>query len=406
MGEAAKSANGANGKLRSVSVLGSTGSIGCSTVDLLSRSPGRYRVEALTAHSNVTLLAEQARALSPAFVAVADASAYGALKDALGGQGIELAAGPQAIIEAAARSADWVMSAIVGAAGLAPTMAAVKQGRVVALANKEALVCAGDLVMAEVKRAGAILLPVDSEHSAIFQALDFDRMDAVEKITLTASGGPFRTFDRLRMAKVTPAEAVAHPNWDMGAKISVDSASMMNKGLELIEAYHLFGLDESRIDVVVHPQSVIHGMVSYKDGSVLAQMGAPDMRTPIAYALAWPERMAAPVDRLDLAKIGQLTFETPDLDRFPALTIAREALREGGSAPTVLNAANEVAVAAFLAGKIGFLDIADFVEKALDNISAPVRTLEEIAFVDQEARRFVQAQAGLETPPEARLGIA
>ncbi len=280
------------------------------------------------------------------------------------------------------------MAAIVGAAGLAPTLAAVRRGAIVALANKETLVCAGSLMTSEVVRHGATLLPVDSEHNAIFQVLDFERLDAVDRITLTASGGPFRTLSRAAMAEVTPEQAVAHPNWDMGAKISVDSATMMNKGLELIEAHHLFGLDEARIDILVHPQSVVHSMVAYSDGSVLAQMGQPDMRTPIAYTLAWPERMAAPVARLDLAEIGQLTFEAPDSVRFPALRLARQALRAGGSAPTILNAANEVAVAGFLDGRLGFLGIADVVERTLETIATvSLGGLDDVWKIDREARR-------------------
>lgn len=372
---------------RSVTILGCTGSIGCNTVDLIERHPGAYRVEALVAHRNVAELAAQARRLQPALAVVADDDCYADLKDALAGTGIETAAGPQAVIEAAARPADWVMSAIVGAAGLEPTLAAVRRGAVVALANKESLVCGGDLVMAEVARAGATLLPVDSEHSAIFQVFDFAQVDKVDKIILTASGGPFRSWDRAAMERVTPAQAVAHPNWSMGAKISVDSASMMNKGLELIEAHHLFGLDGDRIDILVHPQSVVHSLVSYVDGSVLAQLGTPDMRTPIAYALGWPKRMEAPSKRLDLAEVATLTFEAPDPERFPALQLVREALRRGGAVPTLLNAANEVAVAAFLAGEIGFLQIAQVVEETMETSSAaPLATLEDVLAADAEAR--------------------
>jgi 1-deoxy-D-xylulose-5-phosphate reductoisomerase len=279
------------------------------------------------------------------------------------------------------------MAAIVGSAGLAPTLAAIRRGAVIALANKETLVCAGPLITAEVTRGRATLLPVDSEHNAIFQVLDFDRPEAVDRIILTASGGPFRTAPRATMATVTPEQAVAHPNWSMGAKISVDSATMMNKGLEVIEAHHLFGLAAERIEVLVHPQSVVHSMVAYVDGSVLAQMGEPDMRTPIAYTLAWPERMTTPVKRLDLAAIGQLTFEKPDVDRFPALRVAREALQAGGCAPTILNAANEVAVRAFLDGQIGFLDIVAVVEETLVRLpSAPVLSLEDVWGVDEAAR--------------------
>ena len=295
---------------RSVTVLGSTGSVGCNTIDLIEREPERFPVEALVANRNVEKLAEQARRLRPKLAAVADEAAYGALKEALFGSGVEVAAGAQAVIEAATRPADWVMAAIVGAAGLQPTLAAIRRGATIGLANKETLVCAGHLVMNEVKAAGATIVPVDSEHSAIFQVFDFDQKDKIEKIILTASGGPFRTTSLEAMAKMTPEQAVAHPNWDMGAKISVDSATMMNKGLELIEAYHLFGMPEEKIEILVHPQSVVHSLVAYVDGSVLAQLGTPDMRTPIAYALAWPGRMATPGRRLDLAAIGSLTFDS------------------------------------------------------------------------------------------------
>jgi len=372
---------------RRVTVLGSTGSVGCNTLDLINRNLGLFEVEALTANGQVERLAEQAKQVNARLAVVADESRYRDLKEALSGSGIEAAAGQAAVTEAAARPSDWVMAAIVGAAGLAPTMAAVRRGAIVALANKETLVCAGPLMTTEVVRSQATLLPVDSEHNAIFQVLDAERPAAVDRIVLTASGGPFRTLSRAEMADVTPAQAVAHPNWDMGAKISVDSATMMNKGLEIIEAQHLFDLGPERIDVLVHPQSVIHSMVSYVDGSVLAQLGQPDMRTPIAYTLAWPERMIAPVDRLDLAAVGQLTFEEPDPVRFPALRLAREALQAGGSAPTILNAANEVAVRAFLEGRIGFLDIAKVVEDTLLSLPAsPLQSLEDVWSVDREAR--------------------
>jgi len=373
---------------RRVTILGSTGSVGRNTLDLIERQPEAFAVEALTANDSVGRLAEQARRVGAKLAVVADSSRYQDLKEALAGSGVEVAAGARAVAEAAGRPAEWVMAAIVGAAGLAPTLAAVRRGAIVALANKETLVCAGSLMTSEVVRHGATLLPVDSEHNAIFQVLDFDRLDAVDRITLTASGGPFRTLSRAAMAEVTPEQAVAHPNWDMGAKISVDSATMMNKGLELIEAYHLFGLDEARIDILVHPQSVVHSMVAYSDGSVLAQMGQPDMRTPIAYTLAWPERMAAPVARLDLVEIGQLTFEAPDSVRFPALRLARQALRVGGSAPTILNAANEVAVAGFLDGRLDFLGIADVVERTLERIAAvSLGGLDDVWEIDREARR-------------------
>ncbi|HEY8014843.1 MAG TPA: 1-deoxy-D-xylulose-5-phosphate reductoisomerase [Dongiaceae bacterium] len=372
---------------RRVTVLGSTGSVGANTLDLLERNRGRYVVEALTANSNVALLAEQARRLKPRLAVVADERHYAALKAALAGTGIEAAAGAAAVVEAATRPADWVMAAIVGAAGLRPTLAAVRRGAVVALANKECLVSAGRLMMQEVSAAGAVLLPVDSEHSAIFQCFDFERREGVEKIFLTASGGPFRTLSAAEMEVATPAQAVRHPNWSMGAKISVDSATMMNKGLELIEAHHLFDLPPERIEILVHPQSVVHSLVSYVDGSVLAHLGTPDMRTPIAYALGWPRRMDAPSARLDLAEIGQLSFEAPDFERFPALRLAKAALVDGGLAPTVLNAANEVAVQAFLDGAIGFMAIARIVERVLTQ--APIGrgdSLEDIAEADRAAR--------------------
>ena len=372
---------------RRITVLGSTGSVGCSTIDLIRRDPGAFEIEALTAYSNVKLLAEQARELGARCAVVGDAGKYFELKEALSGSGIEAAAGTSAVAEAGGRPAEWVMAAIVGAAGLEATLAAVRRGAVVALANKETLVCAGSLILAEIARNGATLLPVDSEHSAIYQVFDFKHAEGVEKIILTASGGPFRTLPREAMAAVTPAQAVAHPNWDMGAKISVDSATMMNKGLELIEAHHLFGLPESQIEIVVHPQSVVHSLVAYTDGSVLAQLGSPDMRTPIAYALAWPKRMPTPAKRLDLAAIASLTFEAPDPVRFPALQLAREALKAGGSAPAVLNAANEVAVHAFLKNQIGFLDIAATVERTLEAMPAEtLSSLDHLREVDTAAR--------------------
>jgi 1-deoxy-D-xylulose-5-phosphate reductoisomerase len=380
---------GGRGEPKRVTILGSTGSVGSNTIDLIERNRDAYAVEALTANGNVALLAEQAKRLRARFAVVADESRYRALKEALGGTGIETAAGPDAIVEAAARPAEWVMAAIVGAAGLAPTLTAVRRGVVVALANKEVLVCAGQIVMAEIRRSGAVLLPVDSEHSAIYQVFDFDQREQVERVILTASGGPFRTRSREEMARVTPAQAVAHPNWSMGAKISVDSATMMNKGLELIEAHHLFDISEDRLDILVHPQSIVHSMVAYIDGSVLAQLGTPDMRTPIAYALGWPRRIDAPSARLDLGKIAQLTFEAPDFIRFPGPMLARRSLQTGGAAPTILNAANEVAVEAFLNGQIGFLDIARIVERTLERAPVqPFATLEDVHEADSTARRI------------------
>lgn len=374
-------------RCRSVTILGSTGSVGCNTVDLLARQPEKFSVEALTANRNVALLAEQARTLRPRMVAIADSSLYADLKDALAGLSIEVAAGPAAIIEAASRPAEWVMASIVGAAGLEPTMAAVRRGAIIGLANKECLVCAGELMMADIKTYGAKLVPVDSEHSAIYQVFDFENADKVETIILTASGGPFRRLEAEEMAKVTPAQAVAHPNWDMGAKISVDSATMMNKGLELIEAFHLFPVEIEQIEIVVHPQSVIHSLVAYVDGSVLAQLGQPDMRTPIAYALAWPDRMQAPARRLRLSDVGNLTFEAPDERKFPALRLAREALRLGGAAPIVLNAANEIAVESFLSEQIGFLDISRIVEQTMEKADAVrLNSLADVIAIDEEAR--------------------
>ncbi len=376
---------------RGVTVLGSTGSIGCNTVDILARHPGAFQAEVLTAHRNAPLLAEQAKKLGAKRAVIGDESKYDELKSALAGSSVEAAAGAGAIAEAGDHPAEIVVAGIVGAAGLKPVLNAVRRGATVAFANKECLVSAGDLMVREVQEAGATLLPVDSEHSAIFQVFDFDQPEKVRRIVLTASGGPFRTRARDELAAVTPAEAVAHPNWDMGAKISVDSATMMNKGLELIEAFHLFPVPEERIEILVHPQSVIHSMVDYVDGSVLAQLGTPDMRTPIAYALAWPKRVETPAQRLALEEIGTLTFEAPDPVRFPALRLAREALREGGSAPTLLNAANEVAVAWFLERGLGFLKITDVVEKVLETVAArPLNSLDDVFAADAEGRRAAE----------------
>ncbi len=375
------------GEPLTVTVLGSTGSIGMNTLDLLMRDPASYRVEALVAGRNVERLIEQAKTLKPKLAVMADPEFYGALKEGLAGTGIEVAAGDEAVTEAGSRPAKWVMAAIVGAAGLKPTLKAIERGAVIGLANKETLVSAGDVVTRAVKASGATILPVDSEHSAIFQVLDFSQLDKVEKIILTASGGPFRTMSGNELAHVTPKQAMAHPNWSMGAKISVDSATMMNKGLELIEAHHLFDMPEEKIDILVHPQSVIHSLVAYVDGSVLAQLGTPDMRTPIAYALGWPKRIPAPVPRLDLAAIARLSFEQPDNERFPALDLARVALRRGGSMPTILNAANEVAVGLFLDHKIGYLDIARLVAATMEAMTAsPLACLDDVLAVDGEAR--------------------
>ncbi len=373
--------------IRRVTVLGATGSVGASTLDLVGRDPERFPVEALTAGSNVDRLIELARLHRPRYVAIADESRYAALKDGLAGTGIAAGAGEGAVMEAADRPAGWVMAAIVGSVGLKPTFAAIRRGALVALAHKESLVCAGALMTDEAKKRGAKLLPVDSEHNAIFQVFEDLRRDSVEKLVLTCSGGPFRSWSVERMAKATPAEAVKHPTWSMGAKISVDSATLMNKGLEVIEAHHLFAVPEERIEVVVHPQSVLHSLVAYRDGSLLGQLGTPDMRVPISYALAWPERIETPAARLDLAKVGQLTFEMPDPVRFPALELARRALQTGGAAPTILNAANEVAVHGFLTGRLGFLEIARVVENTLGSISAPApASIDEVRAIDAEVR--------------------
>jgi len=362
---------------------------------LIEENPDKFEVAALTANRDAEALAVAARRVGAKLAVVADPKAYDALRQALFGSGIEVAAGPEAVVEAAGRPADLVMAAIVGSAGLHPTIAACRSGAVVAFANKECLVCAGPLMLAEVARHGTRLLPVDSEHSAVFQVLDAARPDSVARIVLTASGGPFRSWPRAKMAGASPAQAVAHPIWSMGAKISIDSATMMNKGLEIIEAHFLFNMPEARIDVVVHPQSVIHSLVEYCDGSTLAQLGTPDMRTPIAVALAWPDRMPVAAPQLDLARIGQLTFEQADSQRFPALALARRALQMGGDAPTILNAANEVAVAGFLDGRIGFLDIERVVEGALDTLPAMVpASIDDVVAVDSETRRFAESFIG------------
>lgn len=352
--------------LRSVTILGATGSVGASTVDLIKRNPTRFRVEAVASGSNVAALAQVAREVGARIAVVADASCYDALRDALAGSGIEAAAGEAALIEAAQLPADWVMAAIAGAVGLKPTMAAIERGATVALANKECLVCAGALFMRSAAASGATVLPVDSEHNALFQALGAGRREDVRRVILTASGGPFRTWSLEEIKQATPEQALRHPNWSMGPKITIDSATLMNKGLEVIEAHHLFALPPDEIDVLVHPQSVVHGLVEFRDGSVVAQMGPADMRVPIAHCLAWPERIDGPAPRLDLAAIRELTFEEPDLVRFPALALARAAMVKGGAAPTVLNAADEVAVAAFIGGRIPFLAIAALVEQTLE----------------------------------------
>jgi 1-deoxy-D-xylulose-5-phosphate reductoisomerase len=376
---------------RKIAILGSTGSVGRQTIDLISRAQGAYEVVALTANKNVATLAEQARLLNAQLAVVADERQYAALKDALAGTKTKVAAGAKAVEDAAAMESDWLMSAIVGFAGLPGTLAAAKRGATIAFANKETLVCAGPLMMKLVAEAGATLLPVDSEHNAIFQVFDFDHRDGVARLILTASGGPFRTLSRAEMAKMTAEQAVKHPVWSMGAKISIDSATLMNKALEIIEAHFLFQMPPKQIDVLVHPQSVVHSMVEYRDGSVLAQMGSPDMRTPIGFCLAWPERMETPVPKLDLAKIGQLTFENPDPEKFPALGFAKEAMKMGGTAPATLSAANEVAVQAFIDKRIGFLDIERIVGTVLSKIPTSMLTdLDVLLDADTAARALAK----------------
>lgn len=377
-------------------MLGATGSIGSSTIDLLKRESRRYRVEAVTAHRNAATLARLARDLGARYAAVADPESYRELKDALAGSGIESGAGESALLEAAQRPAEWIMAAISGSIGLRPTLAAVERGATVALANKECLVCAGALFMRKAAAAGATILPVDSEHNAIFQALSAGRREDVRRVVLTASGGPFRTWSAAAIKAATPEQAARHPNWSMGVKITIDSATLMNKGLELIEAHHLFALDASEIDVLVHPQSIVHGLVEFRDGSMIAQLGAPDMRIPIAHCLAWPARIQGPAARLDLATIATLSFEQPDLDRFPALAVARRALVTGGAAPTVLNAANEVAVREFVGRRLGFTGISALAEATLDaaeraGITAEPASLEDAVEIDQAARSAAAA---------------
>jgi len=377
---------------RKISILGATGSVGTSTLDLIERAPERFEVVALTAGTDAEGLASAARRTSAKLAVIADGSRLAELEAMLAGTDCRAATGADALNEAAAGGAEWVMAAIVGCAGLVPVMAALEAGRTVALANKEALVSAGALMTDAAARHGATLLPVDSEHNAIFQCLAGNRREDVSKLILTASGGPFRTASDGDIRAATPAQAVAHPNWTMGAKISVDSATLMNKGLELIEAHHLFALPSERIDILIHPQSVVHSLVEFIDGSVLAQLGSPDMRVPIAYALAWPERMATPAERLSLAQIGKLEFQEPDLQRFPALRIARQALEQGAAAAIVLNAANEIAVACFLAGRIGFTEIASLVEQALERSTAPApASIDEVIAIDLQTRKDVSA---------------
>jgi len=377
--------------VRRVTVLGATGSIGDSTVDLLARAPERYDVVAVTGGRNVARLAQVARMLGAERAVIADPALLADLRTALSGSDIEAAAGPQAIVEAAKMPADWVMAAIAGAAGLAPTWAAMEQGTTVALANKECLVTAGRLFMAHAQRTGVRLLPVDSEHSAIFQCLDGCPDGAVQKIVLTASGGPFRTWSAQDLKNVTPDQALKHPNWSMGAKVTIDSATLMNKGLELIEAHHLFACPSAQLDAVVHPQSIIHGLVYYRDGSVLAQLGVPDMRAPIAYALSCPDRDDTPVATLDLIAAGTLEFSAPDLERFPCLGLARAAMDAGDAPSCALNAANEIAVEAFLKGRLSFLGIAAVISQCLERLDQdgdlePLAGLEDVATLDAIAR--------------------
>ncbi len=384
------------GARKSLSILGATGSIGKSTLDLVAHKPDAFEIIALTAQSNVADLAKAAKQTNARLAVIGDATLYGELKELLAGTGTKVAAGSTAVIAAAAEPADCVMAAIVGAAGLEPTFEAVRQGRRLALANKECLVSAGEVFMAAVAQARTELLPVDSEHSAALQALAGAEPETIEMIVLTASGGPFRTWDAERLSRATPEEALRHPNWSMGAKVTVDSATLMNKGLELIEAYHLFPVGADQLGIVVHPQSIVHCLVSYTDGSVLAQLSFPDMRTPIALALTWPRRMSTPTRRLDLVALGSLTFEAPDEVRFPALRLGREALRRGGTAPAVLNAANEVAVEAFLKRSIGFCAIAEVVADCLEmaesrSLIGPAAHLGDVLEVDAQARRLAQS---------------
>jgi 1-deoxy-D-xylulose-5-phosphate reductoisomerase len=380
--------------MKTVTVLGATGSIGCSTADLLAANPDRYRVLALVGNRNAARLAEQARALRAEMAVCADPAMHAELKAALEGSGIRVACGPAAVLEAARLGADYTMAAITGVAGLAPTLAAVERGATVALANKEALVSAGDVFLRAVRQAGSTLLPVDSEHNAIFQAMAGSPRTGLDRIVLTASGGPFRTASQAEMAAATPEAALRHPTWSMGAKITIDSATLFNKGLEVIEAARLFGLTSEQIGVVVHPQSIVHGLAYFSDGSVLAQLGAPDMRIPIAHTLAWPNRLATNAPRLDLAAAGRLDFLPPDEARFPALRLAREALQAGQGAPTILNAANEIAVSAFLGRRIGFLDIAGVVESVLSRMGTrQADTLDAVMALDAEARRHAEVFA-------------
>ncbi|MGI9371369.1 MAG: 1-deoxy-D-xylulose-5-phosphate reductoisomerase [Hyphomicrobiales bacterium] len=377
---------------RTVTVLGSTGSIGNSTLDVIDHNHEQFRVVALVANSNVELLAKQAIACGAELAVTADESKKEELAALLQGTSVEVAAGAQAVLDAARRPADLTLAAIVGAAGLEPTLAAAEQGNIIALANKECLVCAGDVFLNALQKSGAELLPVDSEHSAVYQVFEKSQEAQVEKVILTASGGPFRTTAKEELATVTPEQALNHPNWDMGPKITIDSSTLMNKGLELIEAFYLFPVSANQLDAVIHPQSIVHSMVTYKDGSVLAQLGEPDMRTPIAYALGWPNRISTPVKRLDLTDLGQLTFEAIDSSKFPAVSLCLGCLERGGSATTVMNAANEIAVSSFLRNKIRYLQITNLIDETLNaaeknGMIAQLETLEDVSEADRYGRQ-------------------
>jgi len=378
-----------NNSYSTLTILGSTGSIGTTAIELIKLHQDKFSVISLTSYNNIQLLANQAKQLNAKYAVIGNESLYKELKDALAGTNIEALAGEQAIIDAAKITSDIVLTAIVGAAGLLPTMAAIERGATIALANKETLVCAGDIVMQAAKTHNAKIIPVDSEHSAIFQVFDFNNPSSIEKIIVTASGGPFRNFTKQQIENATLADALKHPIWNMGAKISIDSATMMNKSLEIIEAWHLFPIEKSQLEILVHPQSIIHSMVNYVDGSVLAQLGTPDMSTPIAYALAYPERMTSNSSKLNLAEIGNLSFFAPDYEKFPALRLGKEALQAGGSAPSILNAANEIAVERFLNQQISFGEIAQIVEKTLEKIpvSSPT-TIDEVIAIDRQARQI------------------
>ncbi|MCL4767379.1 MAG: 1-deoxy-D-xylulose-5-phosphate reductoisomerase [Hyphomicrobiaceae bacterium] len=381
--------------MKTVTILGATGSVGSSTLDIVGRAPEAFRVVALTAQTNAGKLAALARRHAAKLAVIGEEARYGELRELLSGSGIEAAAGPAALAAAAERPADCVVAAIAGAAGLAPTLAAARQGRRLALANKECLVAAGDVFMAAVKAAGTELVPVDSEHSGVYQLMAGADAGTVERIVLTASGGPFREWDIERLARASPEEALKHPRWSMGPKISIDSATLMNKGLELIEAFHLFPVEAAQLDVVVHPQSIVHCLVAFQDGAVLAQMSCPDMRIPISVGLAWPARLPSPAERLDLVKLRSLTFESPDPIRFPALGLARGSLERGGTAPAILNAANEVAVEGYLERRLGFLDIARTVATCLDRaeqtgIVVVPRCLEDVMAADAAGRELAR----------------